>query len=64
MKRVLVLVPFPLNARGVANRQAQTREVLLRPDVTYEYRAVKAGPTSFVSPHDWGLLDVDRKSVV
>ncbi|HSF85663.1 MAG TPA: aspartate/glutamate racemase family protein [Acidimicrobiia bacterium] len=58
MKRVLVLVPFPLNARGVANRQAQTREVLLRPDVTYEYRAVKAGPTSFVSPHDWGLLDV------
>lgn len=58
MKRVLVLVPFPLDAAGVENRRAQTAEVLLRPDVTYEFRAVKAGPTSFVSPHDWVLLDI------
>lgn len=58
MKRVLVLVPFPLDDAGVENRRAQTAEVRLRHDVTYEYRAVKAGPTSFVSPHDWALLDV------
>ena len=52
-----MLVPFPLDAAGIENRQAQTAEVLLRRDVTYEFRAVKAGPTSFVSPHDWALLD-------
>lgn len=56
MKRVLVLVPFPLDDDGIANRSEQTAEVLLRPDVTYEFRAVLAGPTSFVSPHDWMLL--------
>ncbi len=58
MSRVLVLVPFPLDAAAVANRRAQTAEVQLRPDVTYEFRPVQAGPTSFVSPHDWALADV------
>jgi len=58
VKTVLVLVPFPLDAAAVENRKAQTAEVLLHPDVTYEFRAVEAGPTSFVSPHDWALLDL------
>jgi allantoin racemase len=56
VKRILVLVPFALDDDGIANRSAQTAEVLLRPDVTFEFRAVLAGPTSFVSPHDWMLL--------
>lgn len=58
MSRVLVLIPFALDDEGVANRSAQTHEVALRPDVTYAFRPVKAGPTSFVSPHDWLLLDM------
>ncbi len=58
MSRVLVLVPFALDQAGVANRSEQTREVTLRADVTYEFRPVKAGPTSFTSPHDWLLLDI------
>ena len=58
MSRVLVLVPFALDDEGIANRSAQTSEVALRPDVTYEFRPVKAGPTSFTSPHDWLLLDM------
>lgn len=58
MKRVLVLVPFPLDADAVENRRAQTSEVMLRSDVAYEFQPVKAGPTSFMSPHDWVLLDV------
>jgi allantoin racemase len=58
MSRVLVLVPFALDDEGIANRSEQTREVSLRPDVTYEFRPVKAGPTSFTSPHDWLLLDM------
>jgi Asp/Glu/hydantoin racemase len=58
MTRVLVLIPFALDADGIAKRSEQTREVELRPDVVYEFRPVKAGPTSFTSPHDWLLLDV------
>ena len=58
MSRVLVLVPFAIDAAGVARRAEQQREVSLREDVTYEYRTVRAGPTSFVSPHDWLLLDL------
>ena len=58
MSRVLVLVPFAIDAAGVARRAEQQHEVSLRDDVTYEYRTVRAGPTSFVSPHDWLLLDL------
>ncbi len=58
MTKILVLVPFALDESEIANRQAQTREISLRPDVTFHFRPVKAGPTSFTSPHDWMLLDI------
>ena len=58
MTKILVLVPFALDEAQVANRQAQTREISLRPDVTFHFQPVKAGPTSFTSPHDWMLLDI------
>lgn len=58
MTKILVLVPFALDAEQISNRQAQTREISLRPDVTFTFEPVKAGPTSFTSPHDWMLLDI------
>jgi len=58
MTKILVLVPFALDEAQVANRQAQTREISLRPDVTFHFKPVKAGPTSFTSPHDWMLLEI------
>jgi allantoin racemase len=58
MTKILVLVPFALEAAESANRQAQTREISLGPDVTFHFKPVKAGPTSFTSPHDWMLLDI------
>jgi len=58
MTKILVLVPFALDAEQISNRQAQTREIALRPDVTFHFKPVKAGPTSFTSPHDWMLLDI------
>ena len=58
MSRVLVLVPFALDEAGLAMRRAQLTEATVRPDVTYDFRPVVAGPTSFQSPHDWLLLDV------
>lgn len=58
MSRVLVLVPFALDDKGLANREAQLSEAGVRSDVSYDFRPVKAGPASFQSPHDWMLLDV------
>jgi allantoin racemase len=58
MTKILVLVPFALDESEIANRQAQTREISLQPGVTFHFKPVKAGPTSFTSPHDWLLLDM------
>lgn len=58
MSRILVLVPFALDEESLANRRQQTSEVALRPGVTFDYRPVAAGPTAFMSPHDWALMDI------
>lgn len=58
MSRVLVLVPFALDEAAIANRREQTVEVALRPGVVFDYRPVTAGPTAFMSPHDWALMDI------
>jgi allantoin racemase len=57
MTRILVLVPFALSQDDIAKRREQTAEVELRPGVAFEFRPVAAGPTSFMSPHDWTLMD-------
>ena len=58
MARILVIVPFALDEKGVANRREQLKEVRLAPDTVFDYRPVTAGPTSFMSPHDWTLMDL------
>lgn len=58
MTRILVLVPFALAEDDIAKRREQTSEVELRPGVTFDFRPVAAGPSSFVSPHDWALMDI------
>ncbi|MDH3293077.1 MAG: aspartate/glutamate racemase family protein [Acidimicrobiia bacterium] len=58
MTRILVLVPFALDDEQIANRSAQTREITLGSNVSFHYKPVVAGPTSFTSPHDWLLLDL------
>ncbi|MBE2278500.1 MAG: hydrogenase expression protein HupH [Rhodobacteraceae bacterium] len=58
MPRILVIVPFALDADGVRRRQAQLSAVQLAPDSTFVFRPVKAGPSSFMSPHDFALMDV------
>ena len=58
MSRILVLVPFALDEQGLANRKSQLAEAGVRSDVEYDFHPVKAGPSSFQSPHDWLLLDV------
>jgi len=55
---VLVIVPFPLDEQGLANRREQMEEAQLGPDIRFDYRPVKAGPTWFDSPHDLVLADI------
>lgn len=58
MTRVLVIVPFPLDEAGLQNRQAQSAAVPLPKGWELVYRPVACGPESFMSPHDWGLMDL------
>jgi len=57
-KRVLVIVPFPLDDDGVANRKAQLDSVKLGPDISFDYKPVKAAPALYDSYHDYVLADV------
>jgi allantoin racemase len=56
--RVLVLVPFPLDAEGVENRRAQLHSVELGPGIEFDFEPVKAGPALLDSHHDWMLGDL------
>ena len=58
MQRVLVIVPFSFDEEGLANREAQMKDVNLGPGIEFEYRGVKAGPALFDSYHDWAIADV------
>ena len=58
MPRILVINPFPLDAAGVARRAAQSGHVALDPGTELVYRPVKFSAVSFMSPHDWLLMDI------
>ncbi len=58
MAKALVIVPFALDEEGVSNRRAQLKAVNLGPDIEFDYRPVTAGPTSFMSPPDWALMEM------
>ena len=58
MAKALVLVPFAMDAQGVANRRAQLKAVRLGPDIDFDFKPVTAGPTMYMSPHDFVLMDM------
>jgi allantoin racemase len=58
MPKILVIIPFALDADGLANREKQQKYVQLDADTQLTYRPVTCGPTSFMSPHDWALMDM------
>ena len=58
MARVLVIVPFPFEERGIENRRAQLNTVSVEPGLEFDYRPVKASPAMFDSYHDWLLADL------
>ncbi|MSQ49072.1 MAG: hydrogenase expression protein HupH [Betaproteobacteria bacterium] len=58
MYKVLVIVPFPVNAEQLALRRAQVQAVRLGPDIAFDFRPVQAAPSNYVSHHDYILADV------
>ena len=58
MWKVLVLIPFALDDAGIANRSAQLKAVVLGPDITFDFRGVKAGPDLYDSYHDMAMADI------
>jgi allantoin racemase len=58
MKRVLVIVPFPMNEQNLGQRRAQLGAVELGPGIEFDFRPVKAAPRNYVSASDMVLAEV------
>ncbi len=58
MRKVLVLVPFPMTPEQLDLRRAQAQASELPPDLRFDYRSVLAAPSNYVSHHDYVLADI------
>lgn len=56
-RRVLVIVPFAMSVDNLLLRQAQLKSLQVGDGISFEYRAVKAGPANYSSHHDFVLAD-------
>lgn len=57
MKKVMVIVPFPMGDEDLARRQAQLNGVDLGPGITFHFKPVRVGPKNYSSQHDMALAD-------
>ena len=58
MRRILVVVPFPMSEDNLALRRDQLKAVRLGPGLEFDFRPVKAGPVNYSSHQDFVLADV------
>jgi allantoin racemase len=58
MARVLVIVPFPVDADNLARREAQLRAVRLGEGIAFTFRPVRIAPANYVSAPDSLLADL------
>lgn len=58
MKRVLVIVPFPMSEQNRDQRRAQLTAVELGPGITFEFESVRAAPRNYVSAADMALAEI------
>jgi allantoin racemase len=56
--KVLVLVPFPMSADQLANREEQRDEANLPKGVQLHYQTTKAAPSNYVSAMDYVIADI------
>lgn len=57
MKKVMVIVPFPMGEDDLFRRQAQMKAVNLGPGIEFHYCPVRVGPKNYSSQHDMALAD-------
>lgn len=58
MARVLVIVPFPMDAENLEKRREQLRAVRLGEGIDFEFRPVRFAPSGYVSQQDSVLADL------
>jgi allantoin racemase len=56
--KVLVLVPFPMSADQLANREEQRDEANLPGSIQLHYQTTKAAPSNYVSAMDYVIADI------
>ena len=57
MKRVLVIIPFPMSEESRDQRRAQLDAVQLGPDIEFVFESVRAAPKNYVSASDMALAE-------
>jgi Asp/Glu/hydantoin racemase len=57
-RKVLVLVPFPMDPEQLAKRAEQQEEAELPSSIELHYRSTRAAPSGYVSAHDYVLADI------
>ena len=58
MKKVLVIVPFPMSESNRDQRRDQLKAVRLGPDITFDFESVRVAPRNYVSASDMALADI------
>lgn len=58
MKKVLVIVPFPMSEENRDQRRDQLKAVQLGPDITFEFESVGVAPRNYVSASDMAIADI------
>ncbi|PKP84686.1 MAG: hydrogenase expression protein HupH [Alphaproteobacteria bacterium HGW-Alphaproteobacteria-2] len=58
MKRVLVLIPFPMSADQRSLREAQLQAVELGPGVAFIFESVAVAPVNYTSASDLALAEI------
>lgn len=58
MKKVLVIVPFPMSPENRDQRRAQLQAVELGPGIAFEFESVRVAPKNYVSAADMVLADL------
>lgn len=58
MKKVLVIVPFPMSEENLALRREQLKAVSISDSISFIFRPVKAAPRNYISQADMVLADI------
>jgi Asp/Glu/hydantoin racemase len=58
LKKVLVIVPFPMSEENLSLRREQLRAIHVSESLSFTFRPVKAAPRNYISQADMVLADI------